>query len=569
MVCLATPATAQGRGEDLVVSRAYIEDPGGVLSIDDVVSRAAVPFDAVLSKGFSASVYWVRLRVRAPEAGARTVLLISPSFLNDVRLFRRDPKAAQGWEVRVTGNLHPFAERERKAVSLSFVVGVSPPQEDFYFRIKTRSPMTFEVQALSVEDANEQDYWRDIIEVFFVTSMVLLLIWGVHQYFIDKQKILILFCIYQIVYTLYGIALTGYFASLSTRFFPELIDLINAIIYISAVLTSVLFCREIFRPYKPHPLLMKGFLVFILAFPFQMIAMVAGYSDLAIISAALLMKLAVFYYVIVAFSLKKDLFPTRNMLRLFFLSMAVANGAFWAGARLVDDVRAMSLIGVQSLIVDGFVVGVFFAWLVHGRSQYGRRETERQLHMIRQAYEVEQERKRQAEWEARTDFLTGLLNRRSFVDLAERELARSLRYQRPFTLLMIDVDHFKAVNDTRGHLVGDVVLQNVARRIKETLRLIDIFGRTGGEEFAAVIVETGGPEALEIARRLCAVVARDEIVQPEGEPIGVTISIGLTRSNGRSISFSALMNEADQALYAAKRAGRNQVVISQQALGAP
>lgn len=84
-----------------------------------------------------------------------------------------------------------------------------------------------------------------------------------------------------------------------------------------------------------------------------------------------------------------------------------------------------------------------------------------------------------------------------------------------------------------------------------------------------MIVETGGPEALEIARRLCAVVARDEIVQPEGEPIGVTISIGLTRSNGRSISFSALMNEADQALYAAKRAGRNQVVISQQALGAP
>ena len=151
---------------------------------------------------------------------------------------------------------------------------------------------------------------------------------------------------------------------------------------------------------------------------------------------------------------------------------------------------------------------------------------------------------------------------RFFVESAESELDRAMRFSRPLSLLMFDIDHFKSINDTWGHAIGDIVLKTVAHLIRDALRGADIFGRTGGEEFAAILVETEGNFASSVAHRLCATVAEAVIVPPGTEPIPVTISIGLAQLNGRNISFEALMDEADQAMYAAKEAGRNRVAVS-------
>ncbi len=183
------------------------------------------------------------------------------------------------------------------------------------------------------------------------------------------------------------------------------------------------------------------------------------------------------------------------------------------------------------------------------------------LVLVQKKFEIEQELKMRAEAQAQTDYLTGQFNRRRFVELAERELSRSIRFQRPFTLLMIDVDHFKAVNDTWGHSVGDAVLKEVAQLIHSALRDADLFGRTGGEEFAAVIMETDGAGAIEVAERLCATVAGAAIVPPEAGRIQVSVSIGLAQLRGRSIGFNHLLMEADAAMYDAKQAGRNRVAI--------
>jgi len=157
--------------------------------------------------------------------------------------------------------------------------------------------------------------------------------------------------------------------------------------------------------------------------------------------------------------------------------------------------------------------------------------------------------------------LTGLFNRRQFVELAERELARAIRFKRSLTLLMIDIDQFKAINDTWGHGIGDVVLRNVSHLLRNALRNVDIFGRTGGEEFAAVIVETDEDDAIAVARRLCSTVA-DALIVPQGTRlIPVTISIGLSQLKGRNINLGNFLNEADRAMYAAKEAGRNRVEV--------
>jgi diguanylate cyclase (GGDEF)-like protein len=109
--------------------------------------------------------------------------------------------------------------------------------------------------------------------------------------------------------------------------------------------------------------------------------------------------------------------------------------------------------------------------------------------------------------------------------------------------------------------VGDAVLQKVARLIRNTLRDEDVFGRTGGEEFAAVIVEVDRINAIEVAQRLCSTVADAMIVQPETGRIEITLLIGLSQLNGRNIPFTSLLNEADRAMYDAKQAGRNRLVV--------
>jgi diguanylate cyclase (GGDEF)-like protein len=162
------------------------------------------------------------------------------------------------------------------------------------------------------------------------------------------------------------------------------------------------------------------------------------------------------------------------------------------------------------------------------------------------------------EAQAQTDPLTGLANRRHFMEVADAELARSRRYETPLSMLMIDIDHFKEVNDAHGHRAGDRVLQQLARTCREVLREVDVAGRVGGEEFAILLPETEAEDAYEVAERLRIAVEATEIAREEGVPIRVTVSIGVAAIDG-STNLDTLMSQADDALYDAKHGGRNLV----------
>jgi diguanylate cyclase (GGDEF)-like protein/PAS domain S-box-containing protein len=165
---------------------------------------------------------------------------------------------------------------------------------------------------------------------------------------------------------------------------------------------------------------------------------------------------------------------------------------------------------------------------------------------------------------ATTDSLTGLFNRRHFWDLSERELARAKRAYHAVSLLMIDLDHFKSVNDTYGHEVGDRVLKLVADVVLGNLREIDVMGRIGGEEFAVLLPDTGLSDAVMVAERLREAVSREEVASDKGR-VSITISIGVAGGSGDPPDLETLLRQADDALYAAKRKGRNRVVsFSQQ-----
>ncbi|MEX0695446.1 MAG: diguanylate cyclase [Rhodospirillales bacterium] len=161
---------------------------------------------------------------------------------------------------------------------------------------------------------------------------------------------------------------------------------------------------------------------------------------------------------------------------------------------------------------------------------------------------------------ATTDPLTGVNNRRRYNEISERELTRCKRYQHQLCVLMLDADHFKAVNDTYGHDAGDRVLKSLASVCERELRDVDVLGRFGGEEFTVTLPDTTIETALEAAERLRSALAEIRVLLDDGQEISFTVSIGAAALQNSDEKLFDLLNRADQALYQAKQNGRNQVV---------
>ncbi len=161
--------------------------------------------------------------------------------------------------------------------------------------------------------------------------------------------------------------------------------------------------------------------------------------------------------------------------------------------------------------------------------------------------------------QATTDGLTGAYNRHHFSHLAGQAFVHARRYHRPLTVMMVDADHFKRVNDGHGHGTGDRVLKLLAGICHDTLRRVDILGRYGGEEFIVVLPETPLEPAAESAERLRRAIETSSVEAPDGSPVTVTVSIGLAELQEADRSLESLMQRADEALYRAKEQGRNRV----------
>jgi diguanylate cyclase (GGDEF)-like protein len=156
------------------------------------------------------------------------------------------------------------------------------------------------------------------------------------------------------------------------------------------------------------------------------------------------------------------------------------------------------------------------------------------------------------------DSLTGVYNRRKLTEVLEVEIKRARRYDQPLSAMILDIDHFKRVNDTHGHLIGDEAIRYVAEKSVRTLRNTDFVARYGGEEFVALLPGEGLPGAIIAAERVREAAARP-FAASNGIPLSITISVGVTSLRPDTADAKALLGEADHALYASKEGGRNRV----------
>ena len=217
---------------------------------------------------------------------------------------------------------------------------------------------------------------------------------------------------------------------------------------------------------------------------------------------------------------------------------------FLTGRRVADPVTTNMIWETLVLTnVIGLVVSTRF-YRLRRRQYQARVELERvrdELHVM-----------------ATVDSLTGILNRRRFLEIAEQEIERARRYERPLSIIAIDLDHFKDVNDRLGHAAGDDVLASLARVLQDQTRRQDVVGRIGGEEFAVILPETSRPAAIELAERVRAHL-RSVTIAASGIALSVTASLGVAEVVPTDRSASQALRRADQALYRAKRQGRNRV----------
>ena len=241
---------------------------------------------------------------------------------------------------------------------------------------------------------------------------------------------------------------------------------------------------------------------------------------------------------------------TRQMLGVLVYSLVafgVASGV--VAARDEPDYPPVVAAAYVGMVVVVLLSSTFLTTRVQSTREHLRRQKAELAQALEQIRQL-----------ATHDDLTGLLNRRAMLDRMQLEQRRSLRSGSPLLIAQLDIDHFKAVNDTHGHAAGDLVLQSFADTVRRNVRDTDVLARWGGEEFVLLLCDTPAADAVTLMERLRQAVQAMQVPVPQGgQPITVTVSIGLARHTPAD-PLAGTLERADQALYAAKAGGRNRVV---------
>ena len=241
---------------------------------------------------------------------------------------------------------------------------------------------------------------------------------------------------------------------------------------------------------------------------------------------------------------------TRQMLGVLVYSLVafgVASGV--VAARDEPDYPPVVAAAYVGMVVVVLLSSTFLTTRVQSTREHLRRQKAELAQALEQIRQL-----------ATHDDLTGLLNRRAMLDRMQLEQRRSLRSGSPLLIAQLDIDHFKAVNDTHGHAAGDLVLQSFADTVRRNVRDTDVLARWGGEEFVLLLCDTPAADAVTLMERLRQAVQAMQVPVPQGgQPITVTVSIGLAR-HAPADPLAGTLERADQALYAAKAGGRNRVV---------
>jgi diguanylate cyclase (GGDEF)-like protein len=515
-----------------------LEDPEGRLTIEDIAAAEAAQMFTPHKKttapsfGYTSSAFWLRFRVKNESFVEKWILEIGYSPLDRIEIYTPDRDG--GFEVRKGGDLLPFESRELRHRNHAFYLPLDHGAEaTVYLRFETESSMVLPLTIWHPEaflGKTQQEY------LFLGLYFGIIVVMAFHNLFLFLHV-----RISHLYYVLYISAIGLFHCSwngLAYQYlWPDAVRWNNLslnVFLFMAVFFVLLFARHFLQVKKYIPQVDKFLLVLLgccaLLAPGSLFIPFTAANKLAV--TVVLLTAALLIPVVVAMW-RKGHQPARYLL---FAWTALAVGTVTA------SLRSFGLLPDSFVTLYGVQIGSALEVI---------------LLSLALASQVSRLRK-----VAATDALTALYNRRYFFELGELELERARRYSYPLSLIIMDIDHFKKINDQYGHTVGDQVLVVIAHRCREATRKVDAICRYGGDEFSILLPGTDLWEAQKAAERLRTSIASQPINTQEHGAIFLTASLGVATLRNE-MSFNDLFREADAALYVAKRSGRNRVAAKQ------
>ncbi|RLU03604.1 MAG: diguanylate cyclase [Ketobacter sp.] len=564
-----------GNGISLNPAVNYLEDPASQLQISDILNGQLEWIqngDKTFNKSYNESSWWLKIEIDNPTDKAQTRLLeISYPVLDyiDVYLVSNDALIAE----HKLGDKYPY--HKRLFDHRNFIIPLQWQAQQHltvYLRVESSSAVQVPVTLWDEQSFFGFDTTRTILQGIFFGTMIVIAAYNLLIFFVLGERTYLLYVGYVLCMPLFLASLGGYSFRYLWPTFTQWNDQ-SIIVFLSGVVIFGASFTRSFLKVKDYSLWIDRTLqvfwaggialavsAFFIPYHVNIIALIiwaAGACIMALLSGCVCWykgQVTAKYYTIAWTSMlsgglilamnKAGILPTNlfteygthigSALEVVLLSFALAE-RINAERRMRYEAQEHALIATQRANEE-----------LEGRVQERTRELEALTQQLRDL--------------SNTDQLTGLHNRRHLDSVIQEEWERGKRYQRPLAVILMDIDHFKNVNDTHGHPVGDDCLQEVAKRVREGVRWpTDFASRYGGEEFCIVLPETEVEGALTVAERIRSLIESDPILTRNGL-LPITISAGVHSLIPSGATTPALLLEqADIALYQAKQEGRNRV----------
>jgi len=493
--------------------------------------------EPVLNFGIGATPVWVHFRVQNPAADVATRRLsVDTGWLDHLDVYVvHDGRTLAAYKL---GDRLPFAHRPVDSrlfvINQSFPPGVS----DVFLRVQTPDPMVVPIFLQTLPKANAQEKAEHFGYGLLYGFLFALLAYNAMLYIGLRAPRYILYSLYLGMFLLMNISYTGHGFEWwwpDSTIWAQWSQPTLMMLYASSGLIFALSFLDIRRHYPRAFRLMIGYIV--LALALLLLLVLSDEQRLALLLA--------FTYV--------SLF---TVVMLVMGIIAVRGGVRAAKYFLLAAFSAMIGAAVTALAVWGFIP--FNVWTYRAIDIGMMLDATLLALALSFQFRIGQEQRLRAEEMARIDPLTGVNNRRAFYDISAPICNISMRHGRHLSVILLDLDHFKRVNDSYGHVCGDEVLKATAAELKRSIRDHDVIARWGGEEFILLLPETGLEEAVRLAERLRQAVEGIRLTC-QGNRIGITASFGVAEKHTDARDLGELITMADQQLYRAKNSGRNRV----------
>jgi len=526
----------------------YFYDNDSLLDIRDIQNiKFSETIPSQFTQGYRYGNAWFKIEVENRSRTEEFVLYFTESIWSTLDLYVGQDGT---WKVQKNGLNVPLGERCIQDSSPAFKLHIPVGQSaTLFIKGQTIASQIGEFQIYTQEEYYNPSRitlseWYTIY-AFILFSFVLL---NLYNFAMTREAIYVYYIIYVLVYIVFSFMHSGVYIAFGFPNWQEGLHTLGQL----TLLTLLLFSVEFLELRRTYPLMEKVFyrLAFI-AFVFAMLlSQNVPYSTAAsnIFFSGVLITIV--YVAVVV--LRRGFSGAKYYLialMLYLPSMAMMAMNFNTLLPNTDVTR-------YSFLGGAFLEIFLFTLILTNRYKYISELNEL---LVTKTSELE-ETKAELLKESTTDFLSTLHNRRYFVKLSEQQFKTAQKHHRNLSILMIDIDRFKKINDTYGHAFGDHVICVVASIIKSNLRTSDIAARYGGEEFVVLLLETGLNEAADIAERIRNSVENQSIKRSESSTYSVTVSIGISELEcHQDRNIEEVISRADKAMYAAKQSGKNAI----------